>query len=98
MEFINVNAVVFGSPRKMLKMDIVQAIKNRQLFRPVFRDLSSWNSWLVLLKALFGLQMDDKDLTLYKECTSRKKRPEQPFRELWAISWVDVGENPSSCR
>jgi len=85
MEFINVNAVVFGSPRKMLKMDIVQAIKNRQLFRPVFRDLSSWNSWLVLLKALFGLQMDDKDLTLYKECTSRKKRPEQPFRELWAI-------------
>ena len=77
--------VVFGSPRKMQKMDIVQAIKNRQLFSPVFRDLSSWQSWLVLLKALFGLSLGEDELILYQQCTGRKKAPQGAFRELWAI-------------
>ena len=66
-------------------MNIIQAIEDKRLFRMVFRDLSTWSSWLVLLKALFGLELVDKDLTLYKECTSRDRPPEQPFRELWAI-------------
>ena len=79
-------------------MDIVQAIKNKQLFRPVFRDLSSWSSWLVLLKALFGLQMDDKELTLYKEFAPvGKNLPSSHFVNS-GPSWVDVEENPSSCR
>ena len=66
-------------------MDIVQAIKNEQLFRPVFRDLRSWSSWLTLLKALFGLRMDKGDKALFREATGRKKPPEKPIKELWAI-------------
>ena len=66
-------------------MNIIQAIEDKRLFRSVFRDLGTWSSWLVLLKTLFGLQMDDGELALYQECTSRDRPPEQPFRELWAI-------------
>jgi hypothetical protein len=29
--------------------------------------------------------MDDKELNLYRECTSRDRPPEKAFRELWAI-------------
>jgi hypothetical protein len=87
MGFIGVTVAATGSLVKRLKtkMNIIQAVKDKRLFRPVFRDLTSWQSWLVLLKALFGLQMNDKELALYQGCTGREKPPEQPFRELWAI-------------
>ena len=66
-------------------MNIVDAIHSEKLFKPIFKDLKTWSSWLVLLKALFGLQMDAKDLALYRECTNRENPPQQPLKELWAI-------------
>jgi hypothetical protein len=66
-------------------MDIIKSIHDEKLFRPVFRDLSSWQSWLSLLKAFFGAEMDEADLTLYKRCTGREKPPEGEFKELWAV-------------
>ena len=66
-------------------MDIVQAIKNKQLFRPVFRDLSTWSSWLVLLKVLFGLSLGEDELTVYGDCTGRKEAPQGVFREAWLV-------------
>jgi hypothetical protein len=64
---------------------IVQAINDKDLFRPVFRKLKTWGGWMVLLKALFALPMAKKELALYRECTGREKAPQQPYRELWAI-------------
>jgi hypothetical protein len=66
-------------------MNIVDAIHSEKLFKPVFRNIKTWSSWLVLLKALFALQMDAKDLALYRECTNRKNPTQQPLKELWAI-------------
>ena len=66
-------------------MNIVDAIHSEKLFKPVFRNLKTWSSWLVLLKALFALQMDAEDLALYRECTNRENPPQQPLKELWAI-------------
>ena len=45
-------------------MNIIEAINNAKLFKPIFKDLKTWRSWLVLLKALFALQMDAKELSL----------------------------------
>lgn len=66
-------------------MDIIRALHDEKLFRPCFRDLSTWRSWETLLKALFGLEMDDQDLALYRDATGREKPPEKPMRELWAV-------------
>jgi hypothetical protein len=66
-------------------MNIIEAITNAKMFKPCFRDLSTWSSWFVLLKALFCLPMDEADLALYRRCTGREKAPERPFKELWAI-------------
>ncbi|NIM96665.1 MAG: hypothetical protein GTO24_00860 [candidate division Zixibacteria bacterium] len=66
-------------------MTIIEAIQNPKLFRHCFRDLETWGAWLVLLKALFGLEMGKKDLALYRRCTGRRKAPRASFRELWAV-------------
>lgn len=66
-------------------MNIIEAIKSDKLFKPVFRDLKTWGSWICLLKALFALKMGKKELSLYQKYTGREKPPKKPVRELWAI-------------
>jgi len=66
-------------------MNIIEAIHNEKLFRPIFRDLETWRSWIVLLKALFALPMDALEFELYQKCTGRQKLPEKEFKELWGI-------------
>jgi hypothetical protein len=36
-------------------MTILDAIHDPLLFRPLFKDLASWRTWLTTLKAIFGL-------------------------------------------
>lgn len=43
-------------------MNIIDALYDKRLFRPLFRDLSTWSNWVTVLKAIFGLQMDKKEL------------------------------------
>ena len=66
-------------------LNIIQAIRDKNLFGSLFKDLSTWAAWLVLLKALFALLMDGEELKLYQKCTGRKEPPRSPFRELWAV-------------
>ena len=64
-------------------MDIISAIYSEKLFKPCFRDLDTWNAWLTLLKALFGLPMSEDDFSLFKRCTGREKPSEGGYRELF---------------
>lgn len=66
-------------------MDIIQAINSERLFKRCFKDLETWGSWIVLLKALFALKMSKKEVALYRDCTGREKGPVGEFGELWAI-------------
>ena len=42
-------------------MNIVEAIKDDRFFRPVFKDLDTWKAWIVLLKALFAIEMTKEE-------------------------------------
>ena len=64
-------------------VNIIQAICDSNLFKPLFRDTNTWQSWIVFLKALFALPMDGAELALYYKCTGRIKQPEKPFAEAW---------------
>jgi hypothetical protein len=66
-------------------VNIVSAIESEKLFRPVFKDLKTWSAWIVLLKALFALEMTKDELALYQQCTARENPPEGPFKELTVI-------------
>lgn len=66
-------------------ISIIRAIKDQKLFRQIFKDLSSWSSWIVALKSIFALPMDDQELALYKSCTQRERPPNRPFKEVYFI-------------
>ena len=66
-------------------MNIISAIHSEKLFKSCFRDLKTWSSWICLLKALFALEMNKKEFSLYQECTGRKSAPVSECKESWII-------------
>jgi hypothetical protein len=64
---------------------ILDAIHDPLLFRPLFKDLATWNSWLIVLKAIFALPMDETDRTVFTSLTGRTTPPATQVRESW---WV----------
>ena len=56
-------------------MNVITAIKDKNLFRPFLRDgdskLSSWLNWMVALRVLYGLPLAPKRTELIKDCTGR---------------------------
>jgi len=69
----------------MNQVDIITAIKDKDLFRPLFRDLKTWVAWFTFLKALYALPMDSEEIKLYQQCTGRKKLPKKEFKEAYMI-------------
>lgn len=65
-------------------MDIISAIFDKNLFKPLFKNLETWASWIVFLRAIFALPMSKDELALFKQCTGRQNPPEKPFGEAWA--------------
>jgi hypothetical protein len=54
------------------------------VFREWF-ERGDWRAWRVYLKALFGLPMNDRELSLYRKHTARSEAPDKPFNEAWPI-------------
>jgi len=73
-------------------MTIIGAIHDENLFRPFFKDLRTWHPWLVVLKAIFGLEMNDQDLALYRTLTKRHQPPTQQADETWLVVGRRGGE------
>jgi len=68
-----------------MSVDIIQAIRDPKLFGGAFKDLSTWTTWIAVLKALFALPMDEKERKIYRKLTGRKKPPENRLHEFLAI-------------
>ncbi len=69
-----------------MSFSILEAISDPKLFRPAFKDLASWQSWMIYLKALFGLPgIEGADLKLLQECTGLSEPPRERVRESFVI-------------
>ena len=66
-------------------INIVEAVEDPKLFGKFLGEQASWTNWKVALKAIFALPMDDKERRVYRKYTSRKKMPENRFKEFFAI-------------
>lgn len=66
-------------------MTILDAIHDPNLFRPLFKNLGTWRAWLVVLKALFALPMDDTDRAVFTTLTGREAPPREQVQECWLI-------------
>jgi len=69
------------------KPNIIEAIKNAKLFGslPRFRKLDTWISWLVVLKAIFGLPMTADELVIFQRHTGRASPSLDGSKETYLI-------------
>lgn len=74
-------------------MNIIQAIESDKVFKPLFKDLSSWVAWLVFLKSLFALPMDKGECRVFKKCTGLKKAPTMQAREAYVVAGRRSGKS-----
>jgi hypothetical protein len=68
-----------------MDLNILQAIDDPAIFGPAFRTPDTWKAWRAFLSALFALPMDDEQLAIYRECTSRAEPPTDPVNEAWLV-------------
>jgi hypothetical protein len=66
-------------------MTILDAVHDPHLFRPLFKDLTTWQAWLVWLKSLFALPMNEQEVELFRRCTQREHPPEHEVNEAFTI-------------
>jgi hypothetical protein len=74
-------------------MTIIDAVHDPHLFRSLFRDLTSWRPWLVWLKALFALPLQEEERALYQQCTGRKSAPTTEPVEVFTICGRRAGKS-----
>jgi hypothetical protein len=75
-------------------MNIVEAINNSKLFKPLFRDLETWKTWTnVVLKAAYGLPLSRSELKVYQTITGRKKAPKRPVKTLVIVAGRRSGKS-----
>jgi hypothetical protein len=66
-------------------MNILEVLEDTNLFAQWFQG-ESWNGWKSFLSALFGLEMNERQLALFREHTQRQNAPAKPFREAWVVA------------
>ncbi len=71
--------------RRYPEINILDACRDQELFGNWFRDRSTWRSWFVFLRALFGLPMDEDARQLFEQCTGRPTPPSGGTQEAWLV-------------
>lgn len=60
---------------------------------PEFENLDTWAIWMIVLKAIFGLPMDDAEFEIFKRLTGREERPESQFKTAWILAGRRSGKS-----
>ncbi|TGD94907.1 terminase large subunit domain-containing protein [Methylobacterium nonmethylotrophicum] len=74
-------------------MNLLQAMRDPNLFAPWFRDEGTWAAWRAFLGALFGLPLSDTEAEVFRACTDRQTAPEAPYSEAWLICGRRAGKS-----
>lgn len=79
-------------------MNIIQAIRDEQLFRPFLADrsgsLRSWHNWMSALRAVYGLGIrKPKNIELVTACTGRTQLPAKGFSQALFLTGRRSGKS-----
>jgi hypothetical protein len=66
-------------------MEIDRALTNPKLLGAALGDPASWRTWLAVLRAAFGLRLNDKQREAFAAVAGARRPPTARVRELWAI-------------
>lgn len=83
---------------KLTDLSILDAIERKDLFAPwfkkrFFQTSGTWDRWFSFLKVLFGLELNEQDIELFKACTGRSDIPEGGFSECWLCCGRRAGKS-----
>ena len=67
------------------ELSIEQALRDTNLLGSALGNPNSWSSWLTVLKAAFGQQLSEQELTTFHAVAGERPVPTSRVRELWAI-------------
>ena len=69
------------------QLDIIDRIGSKHYFGalPAFRNLTTWQSWITWLKAVFALPMDGAELDIFQRCSGRQNPPVTEPTEAYTI-------------
>jgi hypothetical protein len=75
-------------------MNIIEALHDPKIFGslPALRDLSSWRSWIVFLKAVYGLPLDDGELEIFVKHTGLQTPRPGGYAEACCIVGCQSGK------
>ena len=69
----------------MKAVTLPRALADRTLLGAALGDPATWSTWLVVLKAAFGLKLDDEELEVFAGVAGSRAPPRSRVRELWAV-------------
>lgn len=79
-----------------MKKNIVEALADPGLFGAQFPDLDTWKPWIAFHKALYGLEMDANELTIFRRHTGRHKPRDGGYQEACMIVGRQSGKTYSA--
>jgi hypothetical protein len=71
---------------------IIDTLDDPALFQPWFPG-PSWNTWRTILKAAFGIALDNSELETFHGLARDRPPPERQVRELWIIAGRRAGKD-----
>jgi hypothetical protein len=76
-------------------MNLLDALRDPRFLGaiPDFTDLGSWSRWLVFLKAIYGIPLDDAELPIFQEHTARSAPNPAGYSEAVAIVGRQSGKS-----
>ena len=64
---------------------ITEALRDKALLGAALGNPATWITWLVVLQAAFGLELDAVELELFASVAGSRKPPTKRVRELWCV-------------
>ena len=64
---------------------IDEALLDRNLLGAALCDSGPWRTWLAVLRAAFGLPLDDQQQQLFATVSGNRDAPRRRVRELWSV-------------
>lgn len=74
-------------------MNLIEAMRDSNLFARWFRNPADWQAWRAFLATLFGLPLDDDERAIFEGCTGRTTPPDEPFKEAWLVCGRRAGKS-----
>jgi hypothetical protein len=71
-----------SKPKPRRPANIIEAVTSPEWWGPWFPKPESWAAWRSFWKAIFALEMDERELAIFRECTGRQQPPAEPQREV----------------